>query len=234
MPKQAMAQPGAEALMLFDGSEESWRHWQSFGPGTGDFFTRAEEGIVACPGQDQALLYYADAQFGNYVLHVSFRLSSPDDNAGVFVRFRDPSQLWMDLRDKPHIQGNPAWTATYTGFEVQIDDQARPDGQDRHRTGAIYDIPTAPEGGGQSQAYHRPAPLAARQWHTFEITVHDDQYEVQLKVAGAADYQRVSRFANRDTCRGLAPWQDARSGYVGVQAHTGRVAFRDIHIRPIR
>lgn len=47
-------------------------------------------------------------------------------------------------------------------------------------------------------------------------------------------YQPVIDFAKpagKYAVRGLPPSADARSGYVGVQAHRGKVAFRNIRIR---
>jgi hypothetical protein len=35
---------------------------------------------------------------------------------------------------------NPAWSAVFSGFEVQIDNMATPDGRPRHKTGAVYAV----------------------------------------------------------------------------------------------
>ena len=36
--------------------------------------------------------------------------------------------------------GADPWNAVKTGYEIQIDDLALPDGRAEHKTGAIYDI----------------------------------------------------------------------------------------------
>ena len=52
-----------------------------------------------------------------------------DDNSGIFVNFPDPTQQGYD---------NTAYVGVNFGFEVQIDELARPDNAAIHRTGAIY------------------------------------------------------------------------------------------------
>ena len=112
--------------------------------------------------------------------------------------------------------------AVDTGFEIQIDDTAAPDGQDQHRTGAIYNIPVP-----QGQAYQRPAPLVAGQWTDCEIEVRGDTYTVRM------DGTQTSLFTNTDTWRGKPATADPASGFIGLQAHTGKVAFRNIRIKEL-
>ena len=52
-----------------------------------------------------------------------------DDNSGVFVGFPHPEQQGYD---------NTAYVGVNFGFEIQIDELARPDNAPIHRTGAIY------------------------------------------------------------------------------------------------
>jgi hypothetical protein len=112
---------------------------------------------------------------------------------------------------------------------VQIDELARgdpqnsiPDGLDEHRTGAIYDIPTG--SGPGRQRYRRSPALSPGQWTNFEIKVEGDSYTVYL------DNQLVSTFTNADLLRGRSSVEDPQSGFIGLQAHTGRVAFRNVRI----
>ena len=51
-----------------------------------------------------------------------------DDNSGIFLNFPDPAQQGYD---------NTAYVGVNFGFEVQIDELARPDNASIHRTGAI-------------------------------------------------------------------------------------------------
>lgn len=207
---------------LFDGTEVTFRQWHKVGPGT---FALIDGAMVAEPAPDFGLLFYAARTFGDCILRLEFRLHAAGDNSGVFVRFRYPLRQWTDLTGKEGIDRNAAWVAVHTGFEVQIDDQARPDGAALHRTGAIYKVEIGPELG--KQVYQRPADLAVGQWNTYEIEVHGDQYTVRL------NNQQTTTFTNTDATRGKAPLQDPFSGYLGVQAHTGPVAFRNIRIKPL-
>ncbi|HKZ82546.1 MAG TPA: family 16 glycoside hydrolase [Anaerolineae bacterium] len=222
--------PEAGFESLFDGTESSFKMWQSAGQGT---FALVDGAIVAEPGGDLGLLYYASQTFGDFVLRLQFRLDRTDDNSGIFVRFRDPHKP-APVRDDPSVShpppgDSPAWVAVHTGFEVQIDELARgdkskgvPDGLEEHRTAAIYGIPLGQMEG--TQVFRRSAALEADKWHDFEIKAVGDTYTVYL------NGQRTTQFTNVDPFRGKPPEVDPHSGYVGLQAHTGRVAFRHIRI----
>jgi len=156
---------------------------------------------------------------------LEFRLDRLDDNSGVFLRFRDPRRPVPDRynSDLVHRYGNPAFVAVDTGFEVQIDELARPHGLSEHHTGAIYGIPIGPHEG--MQVYEAGPGLQAGTWYDVEIDVTGDKYTVQL--AG----KRTTTFTNRDNYRGKAPQFDESSGYIGLQTHTGRVAFRNVRVQ---
>ncbi len=214
-------EPGFESL--FDGTQDAFRLWQTVGQGA---FALNEGAIVAQPGSDLGLLYYTPRVFGDFVLRLQFRLDREDDNSGIFVRFRDPRQPVPD-RNNPSIAypyHNQAWVAVDTGFEVQIDELARglPDGLDEHRTGAVYGIPLG-QGVGL-QAYRRGPALKAGEWNDYEIKVTGDTYTVFL------NGQQTTAFTTSDALLGRSPEHDPHSGYIGLQAHTGRVAFRNIRI----
>jgi hypothetical protein len=153
------------------------------------------------------------------------------------VRFRQPHTKWNDVNMRePRAQGNPAWVAVDTGFEVQIDEQGIPDFLDRHRTGAIYNVPAGEGGGAADQVFTAGPVLQPRHWYELEVQVTGDLYETRLRdaeVAGAA-FQQITRFQRNPATypnRGLAAAQDSRSGYVGIQAHSGAVAFRQIRVK---
>ena len=148
----------------------------------------------------------------------------------MFVRFRDPRQQVPD-RQNPHISypyNNQAWVPVTTGFEVQLDELARgnPDGLDIHRTGAIYGIPLGADVGQQS--YRRGPMLKSGEWYNGEIKVVGDSYTVNL------NGRPTTSFTNVDTFRGQSPDLYPHSGYIGLQSHTGRVAFRNIRILAAR
>jgi hypothetical protein len=225
-PQPTPVEPQFEPL--FDGTEKTFKSWQTVGPGA---FALIDGQIVAQTGGDLGLLYYAPRTFGDFVLRLQFRLDRLDDNSGIFVRFRDPRRAVPD-RNNPSISypyDNQAWVAVDTGFEVQIDELARgdaskgiPDGLDKHRTGAIYNIPIGL--GEDAQIYRRGPVLQAGEWNDLEIRVTGNNYTVRL------NGQQTTTFTNADTFRGRSPERDIHSGYVGLQAHTGRVAFRNIRV----
>jgi len=206
---------------LFDGTLGSFRRWQSVGAGR---FALHNGAIVAQPGGDLGLLWLPQAQFEDFVLRLQIRLDDPNDNSGVFVRFRDPRLSVPDrfdpLRSYPY--NNPAWVPVTTGYELQIDEQARPDGLDQHRSGAWYDVAVGPSAG--QQVYQRGAALVPGQWFDLEIEVRGDTYTARLQS------QQTSVFTNADAYRGKPVSVDPDSGYIGLQAHTGGVSFRNLRI----
>jgi hypothetical protein len=86
-----------------------------------------------------------------------------------------------------------------------------------------YDIPIG-AGPGQQQ-YQREAALTPDTWHQLEIAARDNTYRVNL------DGSPTSAFTNADPYRGLPSSPQTSSGYIGLQAYLGRVAFRSVRIR---
>lgn len=209
---------------LFDNTPNAIADWRFVGGGS---FAVTDGTLEAQPGEDWGVLYYVAETFGDFDLRLDFRLDHIDSDSGVFVRFRDPLQPVPDQVD-PRIAypyDRQQWVAAHTGFEVQIDELARgaDEERDEHRTGAIYDIPIGP-GPGQQQ-YERAAALTPDTWHQLEIAVRDNTYRVNL------DGSTTSAFTNADPFRGLPPSPQASSGYIGLQAYLGRIAFRSVRIR---
>jgi len=210
---------------LFDGTVDTFKNWQQVGGG--DFFL-VDGTLVAEPWGEIGLLYYVPSGFGDFTLRMQFRLDRRDDNSGVFVRFQDP-QLAVPRRSDPTISDfytNKAWVAVDTGFEVQIDETAagNPPDLDMHRTGAVYSIPVGNAPG--EQAYQRGPGLQPGDWNDYEIHVAGQTYVVKL------NGQRTTTFANGDAYRGKSGQGDLAHGFVGLQTHTGRVAFRNVRIGP--
>jgi choline dehydrogenase-like flavoprotein len=214
--------------VLFDGTESTFNLWQNVGASS---FTLLDGQLVAQPGTDMGLLYYAAANFDDFILRLEFLLPRPagagNDNSGVFFGFRNPRQPVVRRNDpaRSDLYENKPWVAVRTGFEVQIDEEARNDGENKHRTGAIYDIPTAPTVGFDSQDYRNGLPITAGEWNTFEI-----QY-INRKVAVFLNGRLVTSFSNTDGYRGRGKTQDPSSGFIGVQSHTGLVRFRNIRVK---
>ena len=207
---------------IFDGTNATFSKWLQAGGGA---FALTNGEMVAQPGGGEIGLCYFSQPFGNFTLRLEFKLDAEDNNSGVFVRFRNP-RLPVPDRYNPTLSypyGNQAWVGVDTGFEVQIDETARPDGADKHHTGAIYNILTEPNGP-TFQKYSRPAPLRIGAWNEYEIEVIDQTYKVRL------NGKLVTTFTNTDAYRGKPNTQDPDSGFIGLQCESGRVAFRNIRV----
>jgi choline dehydrogenase-like flavoprotein len=223
LPAPAIAAPDPGFRALFDGTAGTFHLWRLAGPGA---FALIDGLIVAQPFGDHTVLYYAPQTFEDFILRLQFRVASVGDNSGVLLRFRNPNPVWQDLAD-PRAAGNPAWVAALTGFEVQIDDQARPAGLDKNRTGAVYDISTGQNGEPTLQNFQRAPDLVPGNWNDLEVAVAGNRYTVTLNGVQTSD------FTNTDAGRGQSPTQNPASGYVGLQAHTGRIAFRNVRIKAV-
>ena len=192
--------------------------------------------ITQQDGRGIGLLFYTPQPFEDFILRLDFLLPHPrganNDNSGVFVRFHDPRlpDPAPNPVDPPY---NAAFVAVHTGFEIQIDEEARgdrrfgePDGSFFARTGAIYKI-TSPGTGEGQQDYKNSQNLAAERWHSYEIEVNNQDYIVRLNGQEATRFRRSAT----DTVRGNPPSVDPHSGFIGLQTHTGDVAFANVRIK---
>jgi 3-keto-disaccharide hydrolase/GMC oxidoreductase len=105
-------------------------------------------------GTDLGLLWLNQPTPPRYELRLEWMMTAPDDNSGVFVGFPDPEGQGYD---------NTAFVGVDLGFEIQIDEMARPDGAAIHRTGAVYSFKGPTDG-----------PIAVRalgEWNAYQITV---------------------------------------------------------------
>ena len=201
--------PDPEFTLLFDGmSTDRWQMSTICNqPGRNDpgRFLVVDGALEAVTGTDLGLLWYADPAPADFVLRVEWRSWRQDDNSGVLVRFPDPRTQGYD---------NTAWVAFDKGFEVQIDALARWDGAPEHLTAAIYGM-----AGPQRPNQLPTKPLG--EWNLFEVTVRGNAYDVSLNGVS------VTHFVNGDGARGR-PSSPGAPSFVGLQTHTGRVAFRRI------
>jgi hypothetical protein len=236
MPDPPPATPEPGFAYLFDGSDAQFADWQLAGGGRFSRFGRTM--IARQDNRGIGLLYYKPQPFENFVLRLDFLLPHPrggnNDNSGIFVRFRDP-RLPDPAPDPADPPDNAAFVAVHTGFEIQIDEEARgdtrfsePDGAFFSRTGAIYKIKSLGTGAGQ-QNYQNNSSLPARQWQHCEIEVNKQDYTVRLNGQEATRFQRGAS----DSARGKPPSVDPKSGFIGVQTHTGNVAFANIRIKAL-
>ena len=151
------------------------------------------------------VFWYTRAAFADFVLCIDWRLSSPEDNSGVYLRFPalgtdDPENDWQ-LADRQ-------------GYEVQIDDrgydpETKSFNSPLHLTGAIYKLAPALK--------HASRPVGA--WNTFVIEAQGHRLSVRL------NGELVSSLTADDS-RPLR-------GHIGLQTHHrgARVQFRNLLIR---
>jgi hypothetical protein len=179
-----------EFTYLFDG--QSIDGWCMAGPGK---FVLVEYDKSLQSEGGMGLLWYTKKKYKDFVLKIDWKVSRTNDNSGIFIRFSNPD--------------NDPWIAVNTGYEIQIDDMAMPDGNPLHKTGAIYNF-AAPSNAAASK------PVG--QWNTFEIEVTGQKYSITLNGEKA-----IAEFTgNRNT-----------EGYIGMQNHDAysHVSFKNIMIK---
>jgi hypothetical protein len=129
---------------------------------------------------------------------------------------------------------NRAWTAVFSGFEVQVDDNAKPDGLRRRRTGAIYDVPAGDPGEPTQQQAQAGPRMIEGEWYEFEIRVQGSQYAVLFGRADGSPKVQTTSFVNPEAFRGVPAAPGQAGGFIGLQAHNdGRVAYRRVQVRPL-
>ncbi|HJU19006.1 MAG TPA: DUF1080 domain-containing protein [Stellaceae bacterium] len=140
--------------------------------GAGGFLCR-EGGVIESQG-GSGILWYAGAEFEDFVLRVHWRFTGSEDNSGVFLRI-------------PPLGSDPQ-PAIEQGYEVQIDDRGFDPrtgrlGSTLHLTGAVY---------GLAPAALR-ASRALGQWNEFEITARRDAISVRLNDMPVARLDSAAR-----------------------------------------
>lgn len=143
------------------------------------------------------------------------------------------------------VAGKPWWRPVFSGFEVQIDDNAlgdqgkdfygikpEPNGLWKNRTGAIYKIPAGDRiwhlntNEPQVQTYTPGPPLVAGDWFEYEIIAAGDLFTVKLTNLRTAATGQTTSFQNTDAERGKP------GGFIGIQSYPGNpVAYRNIRIK---
>lgn len=84
-----------------------------------------------------------------------------------------------------------------------------------HRTGAVYGVDVGPAA--EQRVFYRGSSLQPGEWNNYDIEVAGDAYTVRLNGFETAT------FTNTTAGRGVPAGQNASSGFVGVQSHTGQV-----------
>jgi hypothetical protein len=206
--------PDAGFTLLFDGATlNRWRMSTIRNqPGRDDpgSFIVSGGALEARTGTDLGLLWYTEPAPADFVLRLEWMRTAPGDNSGVFVRFPHPDQQNYD---------NTAYVAITLGLEVQIDEEARPDGAGIHRTGGIYKL-AAPD-------LNLLNVRNVGEWNQYEITVQGNRYTVVLNGQEVTRFDFTPGSDPQFPKRALAPTA-AEPRFIGLQTHTGRVRFRKI------
>jgi Domain of Unknown Function (DUF1080) len=180
-----------EFTYLFNG--KSIDGWRMAGPGK-FVFIEYDKSLQSEGGM--GLLWYTKKKYKDFVLRVDWKVSRTNDNSGIFIRFSNPD--------------NDPWIAVNTGYEIQIDDLAMPDGNPLHKTGAIYNF-AAPS---------NPQSKLVSEWNTFEIEATSQKYSIILN-----GEKVIPEFTGNRLIE----------GYIGIQNHDAdsHVSFKNIRIKEI-
>lgn len=151
---------------LFDGTLSGWKM-----AGQGQFRVIGPNILESEGGP--GLLWFSQREFDDFELRLDWRISSPFDNSGVYLRV-------------PPLQNDLA-PADRDGYEVQIDERGVDDngnpGSSLHRTGAVYKL--APSSGAASN------PAGA--WNHYEIKADGGKIAVKLNGNPIAELQNGTR-----------------------------------------
>ena len=208
--------------------------WDDVGPGgfndglAGDFYAKPSGGLgmrwCTTPMPESFELAFEYGLFDNASTDTS---ALPRDgrfplyhNSGILFGFPDPYAFGYD---------NEAWVAVHWGYEVQIDDRGHdddgPDGLPSHSTGIVYEQP--------NQSYERPAYSAPGQWRPMLIRVTPRDVQTFVDGRRVASWTRPATPEFRDGVAIGVPTRSGEPRYIGFQAHTNTVGFRNVRYRPL-
>jgi hypothetical protein len=151
---------------LFDGTLNGWK---MSGPGK---FVMIGKTILESDG-GPGLLWFSQQEFENFELRLDWRVNSPLDNSGVYLRV-------------PPLDGDVT-PADTEGYEVQIDERGIDEngnpGSPLHRTGAVYKL--APS---TAMASHHVGA-----WNHYVIKAAGKKISVMLNDMPVAELQNATR-----------------------------------------
>ncbi len=237
-PLQVPPPPSGTVITLFDG--KSFADWRMAGRGT---FHVIDGALQSVPSFDLGMLWCTKPMPQNYLLELEFFIRTFQTNSGIFVRFKNPDGV---LAPDGTPFSNPAWSAVYGGFEIQIDNtgagQPTP-GMAIHRTGAVYAVsypgnpseiagfPAATPGD-----FVSPQDATVLGWNQYRIEVSNNVIQVMLNGVATAKYTipdpAVVHFpAPYDQSRGR--FSATEPTFVGLQSYSNysyTTAFRNIRV----
>lgn len=210
----AAATPGAAAAPtgawqnLFDGATlAGWHNFKT--PGAAPVGWEVIAGEIVRTGQGGDLV--TDKQYANFELSLEWKVP-PKGNSGIIYRI------------------DPASEVTYTsGPEMQIlDDDGHADGKSPLTSaGADYGLYAAPRG----------VVKPATQWNRARLVVNGNHVEHWLNDVKVVEYELLSAdWMQRMQASKFKAWTGygrASRGFIALQDHGDRVAFRNIRIREL-
>ena len=186
---------------LFDGRDTAG--WEMVGPGA---LKLEDHELVTYGGM--GMLWYNREKFGNCQIRVVFKMTSRNDNSGVFIR----------IPDRP----TDPWFAVNKGFEVQIENN----GDEWHRTGCLYSLTKA----------QNIVNAKVGDWNTMLITLQGGHTHVEVNGLAVTDYSEGDAVPPKkvwyEPDRGSRP----AKGYIGLQNHGGdvHVHFKEVSVRSLK
>ncbi len=227
-------------LRLFDG--RSLAGWRMAGRGT---FHVVDGALQSVPSFALGLLWCTTPMSQNYRLELEFLIRTPQTNSGVFVRFANPDGF---TAPDGTLFYNPAWSAVYSGFEIQIDNSGAGQtglGLAKHRTGAVYAVnypgdpnpePTLPPATAGDFVNPKDA-LLFPAWNQYRIEVVNDVISVNLNGGANTAQFTIPGPGGAGFPPPYAPsrglFNAAASTFVGLQSYSNysdTTAFRNIRV----
>ncbi|GFF40386.1 DUF1080 domain-containing protein [Aspergillus udagawae] len=223
----AVQLPTGTVIQLFDG--QTLLNWRMAGRGT---FHVIDGALQSVPSFDLGLLWCTIPMPQNYRLELEFLIPTFQTKSGVFVCFRNPESTgyYNPAKSAAFIPGMPPMPSS--GFQIQIDNSAAPDGRPKHETGAVYavdypndpphDNPVLPPTPGD---FVNPQAAQVGVWNKYQVEVRANVITVNLNGFDTAKY------TNTDPNRGRFSLEEPT--FVGVQSYSDysyTAAFRNIRV----
>jgi hypothetical protein len=206
--RDSASNEGVPWQVIFDG--ETLSGWHGFKtPGKAPAGWRAMDAeLVRVAGGDHLV---SDRTYANFELTLDWQIAE-NGNSGIFYRV-DPTANAIEQ----------------SGPEMQVlDDGGHPDGQSRlTAAGSLYGLYPAPPGIVKQPGY----------WNSVRLLVDGAHVEHWLNGVKVVEYELWSPdWEAKVKASKFAAWPGygrAQRGYIGLQDHGDRVAFRNIRIREL-
>ena len=199
-------QAGADGwIQLFNGKDLTG--WQD-GQGKPATKWKVEDGALVW--QKGCGDIWTTQRYGDYILDVEFKIAK-NTNSGVFQRC-DKLDNWIN-----------------TCFEIQILDTPAATQVDKHDCGSLYD--------GQAPSKQMLKPVG--EWNRYVITFVGNKLSVVFNGVKVIDvdldrWTEAGKNPDGTKSKFKIAWAEmAKNGFIGLQDHTGYVAFRNIKLKPL-